>query len=357
MESGVPCRNGPPGKTSKLKILKEKEKQMIELLQKFIEALTNGISRIAAALEEQNKLTIDLLARSEADKVVAPQAGDLPGAAPKAGAFAAVDPVKPGSDQTVTFNVNKNGVIPESIIHTGPENAGAFAAGPPKKEPTKKTGGEVWDPTKESKQGSYRAAPKQDAITAKLAELGITPAASWTWAKKHQAILDHVAQFGAVKNLTWDQFEAAVKEGVAQGKRDAILAAVQQIEGHQTVSPNMIQPANYQKIIDLANSTDVTPQNTAENVGVAGNTGAAGTTGPLTSNPPLTAPQAADYVPGVTAVSTTEQLGAYARYLMTQGVTPQQVQQAIAHIAPGIVAVPPERVGEAAQALHTSTGK
>lgn len=224
----------------------------------------------------------------------------------------------------------------------------------------------VWDPTTSPKQGAYRDKVKQGAIEASMATLGITPARSWSWAKKHQAILDHVAQFGAVSAMTWGTFEAEVHKLAAAGKRDALINAVEQLEGHTVVARINIKPENYQAILDAANAV-VDPA--AQQPGVSDQdivthpvnptTGSVirQATTPISENPNTPAGQPADYQPGVTVVNTQDTLSSYARYLMTQGITPQQIQGAIQHIAQGIVYVPVERVVEAFQALQVATGK
>ncbi len=321
---------------------------MTELFMKLVEAIV----RIAVALETIGQ--------------------NLPGSAPplKTEAGLPADPATPVTTETtevpslqteqVQVNPQTAGVAASPVNESGaaepqnPQQPGTTAL------PQTGDAG-TWDPTTADIQGSYRAKDKQAALSACLESLGIIAAKSWTWAKKHRAILDHVAQFGATAQLTWENFEAQVKTLADAGKREIILAVVQELEGHQVVAQPNVNPANYQTILDRVNGT-VLPSEQAN----PQTTGAANqnpdiitkNVDPATlqvQQPNTTAAQPTDYVPG-TPVTTPEQLGAYARYLMASGVTPQVVQQSIAHIAQGITYVPAERVTEAHQALQVATG-
>ncbi len=220
-----------------------------------------------------------------------------------------------------------------------------------KKVQTPPAGNAVWDPTTEELQGSYRSKPKQAAITAKLEELGVKAAKSWSWAKKHAAIIEHVTQFGATAQMTWETFEAQIKVLAAAGHRDTLLNAVQLLEGHQVVAQPNVNPANYQKILDMITvPVETTPEPEVVTRSVD----------PVTltvnrENPPLPATQPADYQPGV-VVNTPELLASYARSVIAQGADPVAVNNAVAPIAAGITYVPAERVAEAVNLINAAVG-
>jgi hypothetical protein len=203
----------------------------------------------------------------------------------------------------------------------------------------------VWDPTTAEIQGSYRTKDKKDAINTAIVQLGIQAAKSWSFAKKHQAILDHVSQFGAVQQLTWADFEQEIQARVAVVGRDVVLGVVQQLEGHQVVAEPNIQPANYQKILDMT-----APEKHPD----IRNAQLTSTAGVNQQQPAMTAQQPADYQPGM-VVNTPDLLAAYSRYLIVNGADPKAIQDSIAHIAPGITYVPVEQVPAALQAINAAT--
>ncbi|MGI9568531.1 MAG: hypothetical protein ACR2PH_02045, partial [Desulfobulbia bacterium] len=226
-------------------------------------------------------------------------------------------------------------IMPEAFIHVGPENAGIL-------NPPVQTG--AWDPTTSDIQGSYRTADKKGAIAATLEKLGITIAKSASYAKKHRAILDHVAQFGAVQQITWPEFEKQILENNAVVGRDVVLGALQQLEGHQVLAQPNVNPANYAKLLEMTKpqpepqpQPQPQPQPEPQAAVLDLNPPAAAAAAPIDH---AAAPAPVQYAPGM-PVNTPEMLASYARHLIIKGADPRTIQQSVAHLAPGVTYVRP----------------
>ncbi len=325
-------------------------------------SIEENLKRIADALETGNVLTRELLsmktttvdpngmthgqnAIKEIDAMDQPTENAPAGqdhTVIMAGSPGVVEPAGTAAIEQGHPGLQTGPTVQESVIPVGPQNAGVIQQPPA-------TG--AWDPTTAAIQGSYRTKDKKDALNSTIARLQIQASKSWSFAKKHQAILDHVAQFGAAAPaMSWADFSAKLVAATEVVGRDVVLQIVQDVEGHQVVAETNMKPENYQTILDLAANPV-----TADPAAIAPVTGAA-QPGPEVAGQTLIQPSNTLHAP-TGAITTAEQLGEYARSLILGGTDPMVVQQSIAHIAPGVMYVPAERVQEALLAINTAAGK
>jgi hypothetical protein len=209
-----------------------------------------------------------------------------------------------------------------------------------------------WDPLKEPVQSRYPSKVKQEAIAAAIKKFNITCPVAWTFPKRHQAILDHVADVmtheddilailaptpapatapgmpatayasAPVAPMTWDTFKTAFLTAVDNIGKNSAEDIVQLITGQRNVNPEVCE-GHYERIMQrvrIVESAQTPEVATPETV----------TTGSLTK----------------------DELLSLARILIIQGIQPPVIQAAIAHLAPGVTAMPDDKIGEAMECLQ-----
>jgi hypothetical protein len=211
--------------------------------------------------------------------------------------------------------------------------------------PTRAT--ELWDPMNFPVQKTYKSKEKQQAIIARCAELGIKCPASWTYPKRHQAILSHtyadptpavpeVAPEEPPPPMLWEGFKAIFMAEVDRVGTDAAKDIVEGVTGQRNVNPEKCE-GHYKEIISCLAHTDSevkTPPPVMED--------------DLLSDAQVALQEVEEYTPGDVALS---DLLDKAQHLTQNKVTVAEIQAAIKHIASGVTAVPEAKRTEAMACL------